>query len=208
MLMRTLHVFLALALVLSVSCRSAGTLPRSPEEAVWQYVAGTWGPLSLPTLALRDQEPFADGQVVVFRVLHPLLNQRPNPTPAAILLFLQPHGRSWDMAAGGAIGTIAGMDRYAVSCAWTWLRDIVGEPTVAAFYCTVEDPRVTAIELERVDGAVQRVDATGKRAVLFPYAWEMRMKWTAQQPRAIHLLDAAGAPLALATSPVAGGESP
>ena len=108
------------------------------------------------------------------------------------------------MAGGGAIGTMVEMDRYAVGCAWTWLRFIAGEPTVAAFYCTVEDPHVAAIELERVDGAVQRREVVGQRAAVFPYAWDMGTKWPAQQPRAIRLFDTAGAPLALATSPTQG----
>ena len=108
------------------------------------------------------------------------------------------------MAGGGSIGTIIEMGRYAVACAWTWLRFIAGPPTVAAFYCTVEDPRVAAIELERADGAVQRVDVVGKRAVVFPYAWDMPSKWPAQQPHAIRLFDTTGAPLALMTSLSAG----
>ena len=65
---------------------------------------------------------------------------------------------------------------------------------------------MAAIELERVDGPVQRADVGGKRVVVFPYAWDMQAQpWPAQQPRAIRLFDAAGAPLALTTSLSAAG---
>jgi hypothetical protein len=169
------------------------------------YVVGNYGSLWLSSLLVLDQEPFADGQVVIFRVLNPLLEPKTaGPRPTAILPFARPRDGGWEMAGGGTIGTIAAMDQYAVSCAWTWLRDIGGEPTVAAFYCTIEDPRVAAVELERVDGAVQRVDADGKHAVVFPYPWDMQTKWPAQQPRAIRLFDRGGRPLSLPTSLSAG----
>src|SRR5207302_8473459 len=103
------------------------------EEAVQRYVVGNYGPLWLPTVTILHQEPFVDGQVLVFRVLNPLLDGRAEPTPTAILIFLWPHDDGYQMAGGGAIGTIAEMDRYALACAWTWLRFIAGEPTIAAF---------------------------------------------------------------------------
>jgi hypothetical protein len=110
------------------------------------------------------------------------------------------------MVGGGAIGTVAALDEgWAVSCAWTWLRFVAGEPTVAAFYCAVEDPRVALVELERLDGDVQRAEVAGRQAVVFPYAWDMAARWPAQQPRAIRLYDRTGAALGLPTSPVAGG---
>ncbi len=148
-----------LALVLSASCRPA-PLATFPAELVWQGVAAAYGALWLASVEILDQEPSADGQVLVYRVLDPLVEPRTaGPRPVAILLFARPVQGGWQTAGGGAIGTIALMDHFAVSCAWTWLRDIAGEPTIAAFYCTVENPRVAAIELERMDGAVQRVAA-------------------------------------------------
>ena len=180
------------------------TLPRSPDEAVRRFVIANYGPLWLPTVTILHQEPFADGHVVAFRVLNPLLDRRAEPTPTAILLFLRPRSDGWAFGGGGGIGTIAEMDRYAVACAWTWLRYGTGEPTVAAFYCTVEDPRGAAIELDSVEGHRWRADVRGRRAVLFPYAWDLQAKWPTQQPRAIRLVDAAGQALDLPTSPLAG----
>src|SRR5919204_5099999 len=98
------------------------------------------------------------------------------------------------MAGGGAIGTMAPMDRYAASCAWTWLRFVdaqSGEPNTAAFYCTVEDPRVATLELERVEGGIPRTSVSGRRAAVFPYARDRERPWPAQQPKAIRLFDAA-----------------
>jgi hypothetical protein len=141
---------------------------------------------------------------VIFRVLNPLLDRRPDPTSTAILLFLQPHGSGWQIAGGGGIGTIAEMDRDAVACAWTWLRFNTDQPTEAAFSCTIEDPRIAVIELDSVEGHRWVADVRGRRAVVFPYAWDMQSKWPAQQPRAIRLFDAAGRGLNLPTSPVAG----
>ncbi len=54
---------------------------------------------------------------------------------------------------------------------------------------------------------MQRVEVASKRAVVFPYPWDMQTKWPPQQPRAIRLFDTAGALLALTTSPVAGQPS-
>ena len=186
--------------------RGSPTTSSTPTDLARTYVAGNYGSLWLSTLEVLDEEPFEDGQVVVFRVLDPLLEPRTaGPRPTAILLFALPQDGGWHMAGGGSIGTIIEMGRYAVACAWTWLRFIAGPPTIAAFYCTVEEPRVAASELERVDGAVQRVDVVGKRAVVFPYAWDMQSKWPAQQPHAIRLFDTTGAPLALMTSLSGGG---
>jgi hypothetical protein len=39
---------------------------------------------------------------------------------------------------------------WSVSCAWTWLRYPRDAPTLAAFYCAVEDPRVAVLDLERL----------------------------------------------------------
>ena len=180
-------------------------MASTPTDLARTYVVANYGSLWLATLEVLQQEAFEDGQVVVFRVLNPLLEPKTaGPRPTAILLFARPQDGGWRMAGGGGIGTMVEMDRSAVGCAWTWLRFIAGEPTVAAFYCTVEDPHVAAIELERVDGAVQRREVVGQRAAVFPYAWDMGTKWPAQQPRAIRLFDTAGAPLALATSPTQG----
>jgi hypothetical protein len=188
--------------------RVAQAPASTPTDLARNYVMSDYGPMWLATFEILDQEPLDDGQVVVFRVLNPLLEPKAaGPRPTAILLFAQPRDGSWATTGGGAIGTLAEMDRYAVSCAWTWLRFIAGEARVAAFYCTVEDPRVAVIELERADGAVQRADVVGKRVAVFPYAWDMQSKWPAQQPRAIRLFDAAGAPLALTTSLSAAGRS-
>jgi len=115
----------------------------TPTDLARSYVADNYGALWLATFEVLDEEPVEDGQAVIFRVLDPLLEPRTaGPRPTAILLFAQPLDGGWRRAGGGSIGTIAEMDRFAVSCAWTWLRFIAGEPTVAAFYCTVEDPRV------------------------------------------------------------------
>ncbi len=107
--------------------------------------------------------------------------------------------------AGVAPSGLAELDHYAVSCAWTWLRYNTGQPTVGALYCTVEDPRVAAVELERADGAGQQMAVVGKRAVVFPYARDMQTKRPAQQPRAIRLFDDTGARLGFGTSAVADG---
>jgi hypothetical protein len=184
--------------------RGVPTTAGAPTDLARNYVLGIYGSLWLATLDVLDQEPFEDGQVLIFRFVDPLLEPRTaGPRPIAVLLFAEMRDGGWGMSGGGAIGTVAEVDRYAVSCAWTWLRDNEG-PTVAAFYCTVEDPRVAAIELERVDGRVQRLDVTGKRAAMFPYAWDMQTKWPAQQPRAIRLFDIAGNALPLSTSSVIG----
>jgi len=83
-------------------------------------------------------------------------------------------------------------------------RFIAGEPTMAAFYCTVEDARVATIELDTVEGHRWRADVRGRRAVIFPYVWDMQSKWPTQQPRTIRLFGAAGQALNLPTSPLAG----
>ena len=183
---------------------ASSALSRSPEDVVHRFVIANYGRLWLRTITILHQEPFADGQVVIFRVLNPLLDRRTDPTPTAIVLFLRPHATGWEMAGGGGIGTIAEMDRYAVACAWTWLQFGADEPTEAAFSCTIEDPRVAVLELESVEGHHWVADVRGRRAVVFPYAWDMGSTWPAQQPRTIRLFDAAGRALDLPTSPVAG----
>jgi hypothetical protein len=179
----------------------------SPLEVARQFVIDGYGPFWLGTLEVLAEDQFEDGRTVVFRVLNPLVAPGEGPQPTAILLFVRPSGAGWTMVGGGAIGTIAPMDRYAVSCAWTWLRFAgaqPGESMTAAFYCTVEDSRVATLELERVDGGVQRAPVSGRRAVVFPYAWDRERPWPAQQPRGIRLFDAVGHVLDLPTSPVAG----
>src|SRR5262249_10939066 len=146
---------------------------------------------------------------VVFRALNTRLQpSAAGARPTAIAITVRRAGLVWRLIGGGAIGTVAPLDEgWAVACAWTWLRYLRDPPTVAAFYCAVEDPRSAVVELERVDGAVQRGAVAGRRAVVFPYDWDMAGPWPAQQPRAIRLYDAAGAPLVLPTSPVAGGSA-
>jgi len=196
-----------LALVLSVGRFYLGVLLLSPADVARTFAVKNYGLRSLPTVAVLDEEPLGDDQAIVFRVRNtglPLAAAGPRPT--AVALGVRTNGLTWEMIGGGAIGTVATLDEgWAVSCAWTWLRFAVDEPPLAAFYCAVDDPRVASVELERIDGAVQRADTAGRRAVVFPYAWDMAARWPAQQPRAIRLYDAAGAPLALPTSPVAGG---
>jgi hypothetical protein len=179
----------------------------SPAESARRYVARNVGPMWLATMDLLHQEPFEAGQVVVFRMLDPLVDRAAaaGPKPVAVLVFARPVLSGWEMAGGGAIGTIAEMERYAVACGWTWLRFVADEPAAVAFYCTVEDARVAAVELVRVDGAVQRADAAGRRAIVFPHASALRPggPWPAQQPREIRLFDSDGRPLDLPVSPVA-----
>ena len=88
-----------------------------------------------------------------------------------------------------------------VSCAWEWLR--LTAPTIAGFYCVVQDRRIAAIELTRVDGTVQRVELNGRRVAVFPYPWDFGARWPAQQPQALRLHDGNGALLDLPTSPLA-----
>jgi hypothetical protein len=179
----------------------------SPLEVARQFVIDGYGPIWLETLEVLAEDQFEDGRTVVFRMLNPLIAPGKGPQPTAILLFVRPSGAGWTMSGGGAIGTIAPMDRYAVSCAWTWLRFAgaqPGESMTAAFYCTVENPQVATLELERLDGGVQRASVSGRRAVVFPHAWDRERPWPAQQPRGIRLFDAAGQALDLPTSPVAG----
>jgi hypothetical protein len=180
----------------------APTIAPTPVDLARAYVVGNYGPMWLRTLEVLAQEPFEDGQVVVFGALNPLLEPKTKPTPAAILLFAHPRDGRWTMAGGGAIGTMAEMGRYAVSCAWTWLRFVAHAPTTAAFYCTVEDPRIGKLELETVEGAFFQSHVAGKRAVLFPYPWNMQERWPAQQPRALRLYDSDGRMLSLPTSPL------
>jgi hypothetical protein len=160
----------------------------------------------LADFEVQDQEPFEGGEVVVFRVLNPLLDRKAEPTPTAMLLFAFPSQDGWQMAGGGDIGTVAELGRYAISCAWTWLRFTVGSPTVAAFYCSIEDSRVAAIELDTVEGHAFRAEVLGKRAVVFHYASDSAAHWPAQQPRPLRPYDAAGRLLDLSTSPTAGGQ--
>jgi hypothetical protein len=151
------------------------------------------------------EEPFEDGRVVIFRTPNPLVDRfadrrEQDLRSTAILLFARRDGSGCAVAGGGVIGTVVLMDRHAVACAWTWLRFAEDAPTVAAFYCTVEDPRVAAIELETVEGHTWRAEVNGQRAVVFPYAWDLHSRWPAQQPRALRLFAAAGRPLELSTS--------
>jgi hypothetical protein len=176
----------------------------SPEQVVWSYVTWSYGPMYLATVDILEQEPFDDGQIVIFRSLSPMLERGTGgpAKPIAILLYTQRYRSGWGKAGGGTIGTVAEMERRAVTCAWTWLHYWPNEPTVAAFYCVVEDPRVAAIALTRVDGAVMRAEVAGRRAVVFPYAWDVSGGWPAQQAREIHLFDASGDPLNLPVFPL------
>ena len=97
---------------------------------------------------------------------------------------------------------MAELGRWPVDCAWTWIHLAGGEPRnlprTAAFYCTVEDPRVAAVEIQRLDGGVQWARVSGRQAVVFPYVWDSQTKlWPAQHPASIRLFDAAGQPLDL-----------
>jgi len=183
-------------------------LPTSLPAEFRRGVGRGYGPLWASTVRVIDREPFEDGQIIIYRYLDPLLGSTPHVTaPIAMLEYARPTAGGWQALGGGAIGTLAAVDRYAVSCAWTWLRfggaALADQPDLAAFYCIVADPRVATVELVRQDGAAMGQDVAGQQAVVFPYAWDFQSKWPAQQPRAIHLFDARGQPLALTTSPVA-----
>jgi hypothetical protein len=167
----------------------------SPVEAIERMVRMTYGPIFLPSITILSNEPYEDGRVIIFRVLNPLLEPKEEgPRPTAILRYVRPDQGGWTIAGGGAIGTIVVTGVSPVSCAWTWLRlpdsDTPDAPATAAFYCTIEDSRVATIELERVDGAVQRANVLGKQAVFFPYAASFRSPWPSQHPAAIRLFDA------------------
>jgi hypothetical protein len=179
---------------------------RSPLEAARRAVERSYGPIWLPSVSILYDQPYADGRVVIVRALLPFLSpEEETPQLAAILHFLRPENSGWRFDGGGAIGTIVVMGRLAVPCAWTWLRfptsSAPDATATAAFYCTIEDPRVASIELGRVDGAVQRKDVAGQQAVVFPYPWPWGGHWPEQHPRAIRLFDAAGRPLDLTTTP-------
>ncbi len=161
----------------------------------------------MPSSTTLYNEPYDDGRVIIFRVLNPLLEPKEEgPRPTAIMYYLRPDQGGWTFAGGGSIGTVVETGVSPVACAWTWLRFPVSHapdaPATAAFYCTIEDPRVATIELERVDGAVQRANVWGKQAVVFPYAASFNTPWPTQHPVAIRLFDATGQPLDLPTSPV------
>ncbi|HEU4793552.1 MAG TPA: hypothetical protein VFS96_07830 [Nitrolancea sp.] len=179
----------------------------SPTEAVERAVRMNYGSIWLPSISILYNEPYDDGRVIIFRVLNPLLEPKEEgPRSTAIMYYLRPDQGGWTFAGGGSIGTIVVIGVSPVACAWTWLRFPVSHatdaPATAAFYCTIEDPRVATIELQRVDGAVQRANVLGKQAVVFPYAASFRTPWPAQHPAAIRLFDATGQPLDLPTSPV------
>jgi hypothetical protein len=178
----------------------------SADDVARRYVAENYGPMWLADLEVLDQEPFEGGEVVVFRVLNPLLDRKPEPTPTGILLFALPSQDGWQVAGGREIGTIVELGRYAVSCAWTWLRFTPGAPTVAAFYCSVEDSHIAAIELDTVEDHTFRTEVLGRRSVVFHYAWDSAARWPAQQPRSLRLYDAVGRLLDLPTSAMAGGQ--
>ncbi|MBV8716903.1 MAG: hypothetical protein JOZ65_17730 [Chloroflexi bacterium] len=64
-----------------------------------------------------------------------------------------------------------------------------------------------------MDGGVQQASATDKRAVVFPYTWDLRQQqhwdlrqqqhWPPQLPRTLRLFDRTGTLLSLPTSLVA-----
>ncbi len=179
----------------------------SPVEVIERVVRINYGSIFLPSITILSNEPYDDGRVIIFRVLNPLLEPKEEgPRPTAILYYVRPDQGGWTTAGGGTIGTIVVTGVSPVACAWTWLRfrvsDTPDAPATAAFYCTIEDSRVAAIELERVDGAVQRANVLGKQAVFFPYSASFRTPWPSQHPAAIRLFDAAGQPLDLPTMPV------
>lgn len=179
----------------------------SPVEAVEHAVRVRYGPIWLPSVTILHNEPYEDGRVIIFRVLNPLLEPTEGgPHPTAIMYYLRPGQGGWSFAGGGTIGTIVVTGVSPVACAWTWLRfpvsDDPDDSATAAFYCTIEDSRVATIELERVDGTVQRTNVLGKQSVVFPYTASFHTPWPAQHPAAIRLFDAAGQPLDLPTSPV------
>lgn len=178
----------------------------SPVEVIERGVRKGYGPIYVPSITILYDEPYEDGRVIIFRVLNPLLEPTEGPRPTAILYYLRPDRGGWTIAGGGGIGTIVVTGITPVSCAWTWLRLPTIEqphvPTMAAFYCTIEDSRVATIELERVDGAVQRANTLGKQAVFFPYAASFHTPWPSQHPAAIRLFDATGRALDLPTMPV------
>ncbi len=179
----------------------------SPVKAVERAVRMSYGPIWLPSITILYNEPYDEGRVIIFRVLNPLLEPKEKgPRPTAIMYYLRPDQGGWTIASGGSIETVVETGVYPVACAWTWLRFPVSHapdaPATAAFYCTVEDPRVAMIKLQRVDGVVQRANVLGKQAVVFPYAASFHTPWLAQHPAAIRLFDATGQPLDLPTSPV------
>ncbi|MGH2458879.1 MAG: hypothetical protein ACRDIY_08425 [Chloroflexota bacterium] len=187
----------------------ADTNPRaltaSPSDFARALVRNVYGPIYLPTFRMLDDEPYEGGRIVVFRFLDPLIGPKEEgPHPTAMLLYLRPENGGWGMYGGGAIGTLAEPVLGAVVCAWTWIHLAGWEPRnlprTAAFYCTVGDPRVAAVEIKRVDGGVQRARVNGRQAVVFPYVWDSPTKlWPAQLPTSIRLFDTNGQPLDLST---------
>lgn len=188
--------------LVSLGLGTAGLPGVSPADLARRQVVFIYGGLNgLRTMEILDQQPFEDGQLVTFRVLN--THMKPSPRPTAIIVFahpLSPFG--WEAIGGGSIGTVAAMDtNEAVSCAWEWLRPTA--PTIAGFYCVVQDRRVATIELIRVDGGVQHVQLSGRRVAVFPYPWDFGARWPAQQPQALRLYDENGGLLNLPTSPLA-----
>ncbi|MBV8716904.1 MAG: hypothetical protein JOZ65_17735 [Chloroflexi bacterium] len=131
----------ALAGLLIVGLASAGVPPLSPVEVAERFVLLNYGSSELDSFQVLHQEPFGDGQLVVFRFFNSRLSGGARPT--AVLVRARPRGYIWEQAGGGAIGTVAVVDAgYAVSCAWTWI-DLDGSAaaSTAGFYCAVDDSR-------------------------------------------------------------------
>ena len=176
----------------------------SPVEATRWVTARTYGLQASATMEVLDQQTLDGLTVVTVSIENTRIANGPRQT--AIVRTMVPDGPRWQLVGGGAIGTIAALDGdAAVSCAWTWLRFPTqeDEQALAGFNCITRDPRVAAIEIERVEGGLQRVDVTARRVALLPYVWPWNAKWPVQLPRAIRLYDRSGALLALPTSPTA-----
>jgi len=174
--------------------------PRTIDQLIRHGIDTTWGSLWVPTARILEQEPFQDGQIVLYRVLVPSNDDQGSIYREVLLAFVRPYQGGWGFFGGGYIGTVISIDaRYAVQCAWTWISMRDG---VAGFYCLVQDPRIATVELVRKDGGVMRQLVNGRPAIAFPYLWdEGHKRWPDQHPRAIHLYDSRGRPLDLPMFP-------
>lgn len=200
---------------------------QTPQDLAHAYITALFGPRWTATLVQLSDDPYADGRVLVFRLLDPTTGEEPQPIAMPIVARPAVGRGIWTLAGGGGLGSVAPVGRYAVSCARTWLSPpgfaaggepgsppaVAATPTaaldpgsrgVAAFFCTIEDPRVAALEVVRLGGETAQRPATGRGAVVFPF--DELSSTAGPCPQAIRLFTAAGEVLSLPTSPtIAGG---
>ena len=194
----------------------------TPQDLARAYITALYGPLWAATLVQLSEDPYTDGHVLVFRLLDPTIGEVPQSVAMPIVALSAAGRGGWTLSGGGGLGSVAPVGRYAASCARTWLSPpgfearggtalpsavaatpaATGEPGprgVAAFFCTVEDPRVATVEVVLPGGAVERRPAAGRQAVVFPF--QDRAGAAVPCPQAIRLFDVSGEILPLPTSP-------